>query len=125
MADIEELQKLLEEEENKKEKSIPQAKEYENKDVLKFIRNTGLSPGDNKVPTYMIYYHFIKWCNPRWGTLWGKEEFFRTFKKHFQLKRSGHQRYYMINDALDLSNEIYEKAKKYDQKWQKRKKQKK
>ena len=55
------------------------------------------------------------------GRLWGKEEFFRTFKKHFQLKRSGNQRYYMINDSLDLSDEFYEKAKKYDKAWQKRK----
>lgn len=121
MVDLKELEKLLEEEESKQEVENLPPKERVNKDVLRFIRNTGVAPGDNKVPTYVIYYHFIKWCKPKWVRLWGKEEFFRTFKKHFEAKRHGNQRFYMINDALDLSSEFYEKAKKYDYKWQKRK----
>ena len=92
----------------------------ENRDALRFIRKFGIERGEIKVPTYVIYYHFMKWHHTQFGKLWGKEEFFRTFKKYFEQKRSGNQRFYMINDALDLSDETYEKAKKYDTKWQKR-----
>lgn len=102
------------------QKTKPVAKPKEkkdNKDVIRFIRKTGLAPGENKVPTYVIYYQFVKWCNPTWTRVWKREEFFRTFKRHFELKRTGRQRYYMINDALNLTDEIYEKAKKYNQKW--------
>lgn len=116
------LFELLEEEQkaNTVPTSTQASGERENKDVLKFIRKFDLKPGSNKVPTYMIYYQFAQWHQKQWRNLWGKEEFFRTFKKHFEQKRSGNQRFYMINDALDLSEEMYEKAKKYEQKWQKR-----
>ena len=126
MSDIEELMKLLEEEEEKKDNLPPRniKEQRVNKDVIRFIRKTGLAPGENKVPTYLVYYHFIKWGKRYW-IAWKKEEFFRTFKQFFQQKRSGHQRYYLINNALDLSEEAYEKAQKYDQKWQKRKNSKK
>ena len=67
MSDIEELHKLLEEEEANLDPTPVPAKKRENKDVLRFIRKVGLAPGDNKVPTYVIYYHFIKWCKPVWG----------------------------------------------------------
>jgi hypothetical protein len=120
---LEELTTILEKE-SEKSTPIKAYKSGENKDVLKFIRKTGLQAGDNKVPTYVIYYHFILWCRHFWIHLWKKQEFFRTFSKHFQIRRSGHQRYYMINDSLDLSKEFYEKAKKYDNKYKKRVKQK-
>jgi hypothetical protein len=121
-------QKLFDllEEEQTKENAVPTSETTssgrENKDVLKFIRKLDIQPGTNKVPTYIIYYQFAQWHQTQWRNLWGKEEFFRTFKKHFEQKRSGNQRFYMINDALDLSDEMYEKAKKYDQKYQKRNK---
>lgn len=123
MIDEKELYELLEREETKAKPKKP-FKHKENSQVLRFIRHHQLAPGDNKVPTYLIYYHYIKWF-PRVRTNeakhWGKEEFFRTFKKHFEQRRNGNQRFYMINDGLDLSDETYEKAKKYDTKWQKRK----
>ncbi len=130
MIDLKELEKIIEiEQEALKKKAQNEQSDNpsapikrQNREVLSFIRKTGLSPGDNKVPNYVLYYHFMKWSNARrWNRLWGKEEFFRTFKQHFEQKRSGNQRFYLINDALDLSDEIYEKAKKYDQKYQKRK----
>lgn len=118
--ELDEILKLLEEEEEKRKKAPLTSKDKrENKDVLKFIRNNKIAPGENKVPNYLIYYHWIHWARRHWLRIWGKQEFFRTFKKYFEPKRSGHQRYYMINDALDQSDEMYEKAKKYDKKWQK------
>lgn len=122
MINEKELYDLLQEEEEKKTPTHNTFKE--NKDVIKFIRKSGITSGSNKVPTYVIYYHFIKWTKKTWTKQWGKTEFFRTFRKYFELKRSGHQRYYLVNDALDLSDELYEKAKKYDTKWQKNRKKK-
>lgn len=125
--ELKELQKIIEKELNKSKtpEVKPTAsglKKRENKDVLAFIRKFNLAPGDNKTPNYVIYYHFALWANKtNWRKVWGKEEFFRTFKKHFQQKRSGNQRFYLINDGLDLSEETYIKAKKYDKKHQKRK----
>ena len=104
----EEKQKLFDllEEEQTKGNAVPSSTAStdgrENKDVLKFIRKLNIQPGPNKVPTYMIYYQFAQWHQTQWRNLWGKEEFFRTFKKHFEQKRSGNQRFYMINDALDF-----------------------
>lgn len=129
--ELKELQKLIEQEvlkENKQDVvsvNPPVPKKRENKDVLAFIRKHELAPGINKVPNYVIYHQFALWANStNWRKVWGKEEFFRTFKKHFEQKRSGNQRFYLVNDGLDLSDEMYERAKKYDQKHQKRKQKK-
>jgi hypothetical protein len=121
--DLDELNKLIEQEEELKKPTV-QPKERENKDVLKFIRDHQLTPGENKVPTYVIYYVFTRWTLKKWKRRWKKEEFFRTFKKHFEQKRHGNQRFYMVNDAIELTDELYEKAKKYDKTY-KRKKDKK
>ena len=127
--DVSELLKLIEEETkalDKKHEAPPEpSNRYSfkpNKNVERFIRTTGLIPGDNKVPTYLIYYHYIFWAKDHWLKPLRKQGFFRTFNQHFQQKRSGHQRYYMINDGLDLSDEIYDKAKKYETKWHKNRK---
>ena len=116
MVDINELTKLLEEEETLKKDLPSQPDKRENKEVLKFIKDLDVRKGPIKVPTFVIYYNYYLWSKPQWRKTWKKEEFFRTFKKHFELKRTGNQRYYLINDTLDLSIETYEEAKKYAQK---------
>lgn len=126
MSDIDknELLDLLREEQEKGSSlKIPKVKK-ENKDVLRFIKRFELVPGQKKVPTYLIYYQYKEWQRSTWKKPWGKEEFFRTFKKHFEQKRSGNQRFYMIEGNLDLSKEAYDKAKKYEKAWQKRGKSK-
>ena len=123
MADINELHKLLEEE-GTKATSSP-IKGLENKEVLKFISNTQIKPGSHKVPGYIIYYHFVKWCSTSaFRRKWKKEAFFREFKKHFELKRTGKQRCYLIDESLDLSLETIEKAREYDEKYEKNNKRK-
>jgi len=114
----EDIFKFLEKMEGKKEviPKISTQKSKENKDVLKFIQKNGIIPGNYRVPTYVIYYQYMKWTRTTWYSFWGKEEFFRTFKKHFKQVRTGKQRYYLLNDALDLSDEAEKKAKLYDEK---------
>ena len=134
-ADIVELLKLIEEENKALEEKhnptpTPEEKASKpkfkiNKQVEWYINNTGLEPGDIKMPTYVIYYNYVKWARKRWLIPpYRKEEFFRTFKQHFKQKRNGNQRFYMVNDALNLDKEYYEKAKKYDKKIQNKRRKK-
>jgi hypothetical protein len=109
---LQELLDLIEGEETKgtEEVVIPSK---DNKEVIKFLKKTGLAPGENKVPTYIIYYAYREWAVANWVKVWKKEEFFRTFKRYFTQKRTGRQRYYLINDAIQLTEEYCEKAEKY------------
>ena len=111
-----ELVRLLDEENNPKPKKkavgkggIP--------DVLRFIKSHGLQKGEIRVPSYRIYYCFIKWAPQNWSKTWGNTEFFRIFKKQFEQKRTGRQRYYLLNTPIDETKEYEEKAKAYYQKW--------
>lgn len=119
MSTLKELEELIKIEETGGGK-VPLVKNRDNPDVLKFITETGLQPGPMKVPTYLIYFHFRNWCRKKGIALWGKEEFFRTFKKNFKQKRNGNQRFYLINSAIDLSRETLEEAKRYEQAYQSR-----
>ena len=124
--ELQELLDLIEQELPKTKKQYDPSKRR-NKEVERFIRRLGIEPGNNKVPTYLIYHQYCRWCPKNWTHKWGKTEFFRFFSKYFAQKRSGNQRFYMINDALDLSDEAKRKAKfhaKRQKKGTKRKKSK-
>lgn len=122
-----ELQELLDliEKEVPKKKKIYDPSKRRNKDVERFIRKSGLQPGDIKVPTYLIYHQYCRWCPKNWAHKWGKTEFFRFFSKYFEQKRSGNQRFYMVNDALDLSDTAKRKAKSHAKRQKKGTKRKK
>jgi hypothetical protein len=113
--DYEELVRLLSEEESPKVKEPYKWKP--NPHILRFIQKTGIESGDVRTPTYIIYYAFIKWAQWNWVKTWGNTEFFRTFNKYFKPKRTGRQRYYMLNASLDMSEEYEQKAKDYYKKW--------
>lgn len=127
MKDIstEELLKLLNETKSSLHSHLPpklyESKSKENRDVLYYIKNNNIEPGENKVPTYVIYYDYVMYARKSLGRVWGKEEFFRTFKMYFKPKRNGNQRFYMVNEEFANSKELNEKAKEYDKRWQKRK----
>ena len=114
--DLKELEELLKEEEtpSRNTRKCP-----ENRTVLRFIEDTKVRPGEHRVPTYVIYYIFCKWIRKTQRRPVGKEGFFRTFKTKFDLKRSGKQRYYMVNDAWELTEELYEKAETHRKSYQK------
>jgi len=121
--DLKELLDLLEEEEtgvlkvdnprsdNKKHVWKP------NKDVERFIRKVGIEEGEVRVPTFVIYYTFVKWATENWSRTWGNTEFFRTFRYYFKQRRTGKQRYYMLNPSMDMSEDFIDKSRKYYQKW--------
>jgi len=72
--------------------------------ILRFIQYFGLIRGMQKVPNYVLYYLYrVKY------KIYGKKvkltEFFRHFKKHFEDRRSGNQRYYLIG-GLEVTEEL-------------------
>jgi len=74
--------------------------------VLAFIRTFMIQPGEIRVPTYKIYHeYFVKWTGRRRMDKLGRHSFFKVFKKYFKLVRWGYQRYYLLNNCFDLSNE--------------------
>jgi hypothetical protein len=87
--------------------------------ILKFVQVHNIKHGNIRVPTYRIYYEYAKWIRG-WSTLYkvGKNEFFRHFNKMFLQTRTGRQRYYLLNDCLDMSPETMERAKRHGKKWQ-------
>jgi len=119
MSNHEELIKLLEEETNAKKFVTPKRKTKYAYSVEAFIKKFKIKPGPFKVPTHVIYYLYSKYITINNNYIrCKKEEFFRTFKKHFEQIRTGRQRYYLINDGLELSNTIYEKAEKHKRSYQ-------
>jgi hypothetical protein len=117
----EELLRLLEEEEGPKPKK---RKPKDRKEVMKFIRDMGIEPGHTKVSTDLIYYNFVKWTENTWAKKRSKIDFFRTFSRHFEQHRKTKQRYYLINDVLDTSEEMERKAIRYNEREYEKKKQK-
>jgi len=115
LVDLKELEELLKEENTP---TRPARKQHQNRTVLKFIEESRVRPGEYRVPTFVIYYLFSTWVNRTKRKNVGKEAFFRTFKQHFEQVRYGKQRYYLVNDAWELTDELYEKAKTHKKRWQ-------
>ena len=114
--DINELLKLLDSEETPIEKvkvEDPTSIRRQNKDVLNFIRKMEIDRGFKKYPSYLIYYHYAIWARVTGRKKFSSIEFFKTFKQLFTQKRTGKQRYYLINEKLEINDDLLEKAKKY------------
>ena len=122
MSELKELLDILNKEAgNKKPKERRYCKKR-NYEVERFIRKKQIAPGNIKFPTYLIYYHYCLWTQHDWSKKWGKTEFFRYFSKFFVQKRSGHQRYYLLNDSLEITEEIQKRAINHAKSRQKNKK---
>lgn len=120
--DLEELKKLLEEEGETTPSTSEKLKQ--NRDVISFIQKNRIAPGDVKAPNYLIYYMYVQWARPRACRVWGKSEFFRTFKQFFKRQRSGNQRFYKVNEYFNVDDDTYKKARIYDERKQKKNRRK-
>jgi len=109
--DLDELLSILENTDETEEKIQKPFKD--NRRVINFINENNIKVGDIKFPTYVVYYHFAKWCGKFRD---GKSEFFRTFSKHFEQKRSKNQRFYLLDESLEFTQEVREKALKFKSK---------
>lgn len=110
---IDDLLAIIEEDASPKKEDSPQESKRQNKKVIRFIKEKEIKVGTVKIPTYIIYYHFAQWCS---GERPGKTEFFRTFSQFFEQKRNTKQRYYLLNDSLEIGYEIEQKANHFKSK---------
>jgi len=128
------LQELIELANNaKKEKEKSElSKEEEISDikvpsVQKFINQMHIKPGIELIPNYMIFYYYrVKWEGMQPPHKTNKIVFFREFNKMFKQKRTGKQRYYLLDsDTFDTSRKGMEEANYYEKTYQNKKVKKK
>lgn len=115
---IDELLSLIEEETVEKKSS----KFNKDKTVEAFIADLNIEAGENKIPTYVIFYAYRKLWRDEDGFNLKKASkiaFFRSFK--YPQVRDGQQRYYLLNNSVQVNEEIKKEAKLYDKKyWEKK-----
>lgn len=87
--------------------------------VARFIQDTNITDGDNKVPNFVLYFKYCREWQTKGGKL-SKIGFLRTFSRFFEKGRTGKQRYYLLN--LELDKEYIEIARKHDTKGGRRRK---
>ena len=113
---LDELLKLLEEEVSEKEQNV---EKFNQDSCERFIQKSCIVKGLTRVPNYVIYYHYKKKYKTKQSEeLWSKHHFFRLFNPHFEQKRTGKQRVYMLDgNSFDLTREGLLEAKKYDEEY--------
>lgn len=118
---IELLKKAQDERKKPKKKKIKGA--YT---VKKFIDKFNIEPGEDRVPGFVIYYTYKrKWSEEYDRNKVSKDTFFKEFKKHFEQRRTGKGRFYLVNkNSFDVSHQGTLEAKYYDEKYRKRQKEK-
>lgn len=118
------IDELLEKAEQKQKK--PRRSEN-HRDVQRYIEAMKIETGTTAVPTYVIFYHYRSiYDGSHFNTKANKTVFFRTFGKRFPTYRKNKQRYYLINDFIQITDELLRVAKIYDkQHWQKKPRKKK
>ena len=116
--ELNELLRLIEKEAQEQTKTpVQKSRKFkENPSVKRFIRLHNVEKGDLRIPTYLIYYFYGQWCLEQRIKKLGKEGFFRTFAKYFEAGRTGHRRFYYLNDCFKYNEEILEHAKSYNRK---------
>lgn len=105
---IDELIRLAEESQN-----TPKRK-FKDTTVSNFLVSMGIESGNIKVPSYLIFYVYKKiWAGSRKTV--SKIQFFRILKHSFSQVRTGRQRYYLLNDTININDKLLiENAKKFD-----------
>lgn len=114
---IEELLALVEKTKAEPKRNRNKAKITQNMQSVKdFIDAYKIEPGLNKVPTFLIlYYYKVVWKgNDPENSKAKRVIFFKELNKHgFTLYRTEKQRYYLLNDALVITDDLLERAEMY------------
>ena len=112
MTKLDELLELMKEEAAKRDES----QKAELNSCEKFIKKNGITKGLERVPNYVIFYTYM--TNFKDKSKESKHQFFRLFNPHFEQKRTGKQRVYMLDGkSFDLTREGLLKAKDYDKEY--------
>lgn len=117
MNNIDELLKIIEDAKAKTVEVRPSKKGQVQVD--KFISDLKLQRGSDKIPTYVIFYHYrVKWDGINRSNKLNKIVFFRIFSKLFNPYRIGKQRYYLLDkSSFDISREGLQEAKYYEERF--------
>jgi hypothetical protein len=117
---LDELLELMEEAGD----SIESLVDSTERSVKKFIKEHNITPGQTKVPSYVIFYHYRRVWRLQ-GNKVNKIVFFRNFNKLFDQYRTKSTRYYLLNEGIfDLSQEDLNEAKESDKRYEKKIKKK-
>lgn len=104
-----------------KEKKAPS--KSHNNSIEEFIDKMYIRRGIDRVPNYIIFYHYIAEFQATVGKKFKKIGFFREFNKHFDQVRTGRQRYYLVDkSSFDLSREGILNAKKFEKEYEAKRK---
>lgn len=96
---------------NRKIKKLRKSK-YRN-NVVKFLGEKGIKSGKVKVPTHRLFYEYrVNFQKDNRALKASSVEFSRILADYFDKYRDGRQRYFLINDVLDMSEEVMEKSRK-------------
>lgn len=86
--------------------------------VARFIKRFNIQRGIVRFPSYLIYYIYMTDKTENGDRKIGKTAFFRHFNEEFEQVRNGQQRYYKLNWSLEITDELKDKARKYDLRFQ-------
>lgn len=121
---LDELLSKIDEAEKKQQRSV---KNRDSNSVDRFISDLEIKTGLERIPTFVIYYHYRrKWYDTNKDKKVNKIVFFRAFNKKFTQIRTGKQRYYLLNpSSFDLSRESILQAEHYEERLREKAKEKK
>lgn len=90
-----------------------------------FIKDYGIESGEKLYPNYIIFYLYKqKWEGRERHGKEKKIPFFRNFSKRFESFRKKRQRYYKLNNFIEITEKLEYEASQYDQIYEKQKKTK-
>jgi hypothetical protein len=115
----EELEKLARQEDQEEFKSSKK----EHRSVLNFIRDYNIVAGDVRVASSVLFYLYMRKFNRHniYDKV-GRVSFFHTFAQHFKQVKSNGKRYYMVNDFVEVTPELFEAAERYKRRLNEQKK---
>jgi hypothetical protein len=77
-------------------------------EIRQYINFYKITPGDYFVPSFIIYKHYVNWCQDR--KAYDDRIFFREFNKYFERKREFLYPFYKVNlESIGLSYTEYER----------------
>jgi hypothetical protein len=82
--------------------------------IKSFIKAFDLTEGKERIPTFVLYYLFRRLFRPELNPVKLKRNhFFIEISKLFTPKRTGKQRYYLLQPIKNVDSEVYRKAELY------------
>ena len=123
MEDLQELLKLIDKAENE---VVSGGLDTLPNNIRNFISSYNIEVGRTKYPANIIFYLYRQvWDGITLRNKNGKVSFFIYFSRVFRSKRTKKQRYYELNNFIEITEELKEAAERYDKIYEQKSKKKK